>query len=344
MYKTLGRLFLVHHANIDILKSLINIKCMAEYQILRTWEVETSINQLLHQASGEYYNNLNFIFMLPSIIMSSAMGTLGLINTSSSDSEGILAVNILITCFGFLTAALTMTHNFLNIQSLQTTHSFHAAEYSKISREIKMHIYLSQTKVKVYANIAEYIKSCRTRIDKLIESAHDIPVHIEAKMSAKIDEIRRQELAEVNELIALSNRNHEELRQHNVNIDDLCALSEVHVLGERRSESPNNDEVKKPEDDSDEDIRILNRRKSNESDESNESDKSNGLIKSALAKMSSLYTPASIGTSNDVQTRLSLDVFYKHRNNNAGKGECDAGELLSRNTKRQSWRSNLNLD
>ena len=152
---------------------------MAEFQILRTWEVETSINQLLHQASGEYYTNLHFIFMLPSILMSSAMGTLGLVNSSNSGAgESLLAVNILITCFGFLTAALTMTHNLLNIESLQTAHSFHAAEYSKISREIKMHIYLSQTKVKVYANMAEYIKSCRTRIDKLIESARDIPNHI----------------------------------------------------------------------------------------------------------------------------------------------------------------------
>lgn len=316
---------------------------MAEFQILRTWEVETSINQLLHQASGEYYRNLHFMFMLPSVLMSSAMGTLGLVNSSNSSAgDGILAVNILITCFGFLTAALTMTHNLLNIQSLHTAHSFHAAEYSKVSREIKMHIYLSQTKVKVYANIAEYIKSCRTRIDKLIESAQDIPTHIEIKMSDKIDEIRTKELAEVNELIALSNKNNEELEEQNINIHDLSALSEVLVLDSRRSIEGSPEKIVHSDN---EDIRVLNRRKSSESDDSKTSEESKASsqgIRSTLAKMSDLYSPA-ISNSNDVQTRLSLDVFYKHRSNyvnDSGDGE----QLVSRNTKRRTMRNSHNID
>ena len=312
---------------------------MAEYQILRTWEVETSINQLLHQASGEYYTNLNFMFMLPSIIMSSAMGTLGLVNSSnSSRDDGILAVNILITCFGFLTAALTMTHNFLNIQSLQTTHCFHAAEYSKISREIKMHIYLSQTKVKVYANIAEYIKSCRTRIDKLIESAHDIPSHIEKKMSTKVDEIRTKELAEVNELIALSKLNNDELRRQNVSIQDLCALSEVYVLDERRT-----DEKSFHNQNCSIDGILDNRRKSGDS-EGNKSEASQTDDKDMIVPLrsSSPSINSTTSGSNDVQKRLSLDVFYKSLNNLGG--ECNAEQLLSRKVNRRSWRSNLSLD
>ena len=322
---------------------LLYIQCdpnMAEFQILRTWEVETSINQLLHQASGEYYTNLHFMFMLPSILMSSAMGTLGLVNSSNSSAgDSILAVNILITCFGFLTAALTMTHNLLNIQSLQTAHSFHAAEYSKISREIKMHIYLSQTKVKVYANIAEYIKSCRTRIDKLIESARDIPTHIESSMSEKIDEIRQKELAEVNELIALSKKNNKELIERNVTIEDLSALSEVLVLDERNSSESAEDRV-----DSDEEMRTSNRRNSHDSYGSKTSDESKESqgIRSTLAKMSDLYSPA-ISNSNDVQTRLSLDVFYKHRSNSANDSG-DGEHLVSRNTERRTMRSGLNID
>jgi hypothetical protein len=311
---------------------------MAEYQILRTWEVETSINQLLHQASGEYYTNLNFMFMLPSIIMSSAMGTLGLVNSSnSSRDDGILAVNILITCFGFLTAALTMTHNFLNIQSLQTTHCFHAAEYSKISREIKMHIYLSQTKVKVYANIAEYIKSCRTRIDKLIESAHDIPSHIEKKMSTKVDEIRTKELAEVNELIALSKVNNDELKRQNVDIQDLCALSEVYVLDERRL-----DEKSFHNQNCSIDVILDNRRKSGDS-EGNKSEASQTEDMIAPLRSSSPSINSTTSGSNDVQKRLSLDVFYKNLNSLGGE-YSNAEQLLSRKVNRRSWRSNLSLD
>lgn len=177
---------------------------MTEFKILRSWEVETSVNHLLHSSSSEYYSRLNIIFMIPIIIFSSSTGTLGLMNSNSSQmiiSNNVNVISLIVGVLGLLSAMLTTIHNFLGIQKLQSTHNFHSVEYTKISREIKMHIYLSETDVKIYANIAEYIKQCRSKIDKLIETAPEIPRHIETNLKHEIKYLRSEENNELSEII-----------------------------------------------------------------------------------------------------------------------------------------------
>ena len=183
---------------------------MAEFKILKGWELETNANHLLHEKSTEYYSRLNFYFMIPIIILSSSTGTLGLLNAGETQFAIVNDVNmisIVIGLCGFVTAILTTIHNFLNIQKLEANHNNHAIEYSKISKEIKMHIYLSETDVSVYSNIAEYIKQCKTKIDKLIESAPTIPSHVENSLDSKLQEMRDNNADEIDELITLVTRN-----------------------------------------------------------------------------------------------------------------------------------------
>jgi len=183
---------------------------MAEFKILKGWELETNTYHLLHEKSTEYYSRLNFYFMIPIIILSSSTGTLGLLNAGETQYaiiNGVNIISIFIGSFGFITAILTTIHNFLNIQKLEANHNNHAIEYSKISKEIKLHIYLSETDVKVYSNIAEYIKQCKQKIDKLIESAPTIPSHVEISLDSKIKEIRQNHSDEIDELITLVTRN-----------------------------------------------------------------------------------------------------------------------------------------
>lgn len=179
---------------------------MAEFKILKGWELETHAYHLLHEKSTEYYSRLNFYFMIPIIILSSSTGTLGLLNASETKFyivNGVNIISIFIGIFGFVTAILTTIHNFLNIQKLESNHNNHAIEYSKISKEIKMHIYLSDTDVKVYSNIAEYIKQCKQNIDKLIESAPIIPSHVENSLDLKLKKIKNNHADEIDELITL---------------------------------------------------------------------------------------------------------------------------------------------
>ena len=186
---------------------------MAEFKILKGWELETNTYHLLHEKSTEYYSRLNFYFMIPIIILSSSTGTLGLLSASETQFafvNGVNLISIFIGLFGFITAILTTIHNFLNIQKLEANHNSHSIEYSKISKEIKMHIYLSDTDVKVYSNIAEYIKQCKQNIDKLIESAPTIPSHVENSLDSKLKEIRHNHSSEIDELITLVTQNNNE--------------------------------------------------------------------------------------------------------------------------------------
>ena len=286
---------------------------MAEFKILKTWELETSINQILHQQAANHYSRLNMFFMLPIIFMSSALGTLGFVTSGSGgmggECEADQTINILMGCFGYVSAILTTTHNFLNIQKLQATHSLHAVEYSKISRDIKMHIYLSETDVKVYANIAEYIKQCRTKIDKLIESADDIPSFIEKRVSYQVEDIRKAESKELNELIQLSKQNDADINDNTLDINDMTDLSEILVVKERRK---SRDGRHKPGDNRE----GAKTRKSDESAASSaESGKSGESGESAGSKSSSEESRGDSKNSSDnsdkIQERLSLDTFFR---------------------------------
>ena len=187
---------------------------MAEFKILKTWELETNANHLLHEKSSEYYSRMNLYFMLPIMILSSSTGTLGALNVDKSqfmNVNGINIISVFIAIFGFVTAILTTIHNLLNIQKLEANHNYHAVEYSKISKEIKLHIFLSDTDMKVYSNMAEYIKQCKQKIDKLIESAPMIPYHVENSLDSKLKELRDSHSGEIDELITLVTRNSDEI-------------------------------------------------------------------------------------------------------------------------------------
>ena len=233
---------------------------MAEFKILKGWELETNAYHLLHEKSTEYYSRLNFYFMIPIIILSSSTGTLGLLNVGETQFaiiNGINVISIFIGSFGFITAILTTIHNFLNIQKLEANHNNHAIEYSKISKEIKMHIYLSETDVSVYSNIAEYIKQCKTKIDKLIESAPIIPSHVENSLEFKLKEIRDNHSGEIDELITLVTRNSNEIVCKDLQLqsrtNDIKITIDTPQLCERRNseiESRNSKEIKRISQDS----------------------------------------------------------------------------------------------
>lgn len=213
---------------------------MAEFKILKGWELETNAYHLLHEKSTEYYSRLNFYFMIPIIILSSSTGTLGLLNAGETQFaiiNGVNLISIFIGLFGFITAILTTIHNFLNIQKLEANHNSHSIEYSKISKEIKMHIYLSDTDVKVYSNIAEYIKQCKQKIDKLIESAPTIPSHVENSLDSKLKEIRDNHAGEIDELITLVTRNSNEIvckDDVRITVMDTIESNESYELNENK--------------------------------------------------------------------------------------------------------------
>lgn len=171
---------------------------MAEFKILKIWEIETSINWLLHSTTAEYYSRVNNTYMIPIIILSSTTGTLGLVNANGNSLiiHDINITSIFIGLFGFIGAMMTTIYNFLGIQRLQSTHTFHSIEYNKIARDIKIHIYLSETDQKIHEHAKEYIKQCRVKIDKLMETAPEIPQHITLKLKMKIDAIENDDTCE----------------------------------------------------------------------------------------------------------------------------------------------------
>ena len=90
-----------------------------------------------------------------------------------------------------------------------------------------MHIYLSDTDVKVYSNIAEYIKQCKQKIDKLIESAPSIPSHVENSLDSKLKEIRNKYGNEIDELINLVSHSDNNIQSKLTNDNKIKVLDTI---------------------------------------------------------------------------------------------------------------------
>ena len=63
----------------------------------------------------------------------------------------------------------------MTVPELQQDHHIHYKEYNKLSREITTELILSNTDDRTYANLGEFIKICRTRLDRLRDSSPQIP-------------------------------------------------------------------------------------------------------------------------------------------------------------------------
>lgn len=154
-----------------------------EITLLSEWFIIIQEQEDMHRKAFSYYKRINYCIMIPIIIFTGVSGAIGFANVDASYNKNNTAkyINIwyLINgCLGVSSAILTTIYNFMSIPELQQDHHFHHKEYNKLAREISTELILSNTNDKTYANLGEYIKVCKTRIDRLRDSSPQIPEFI----------------------------------------------------------------------------------------------------------------------------------------------------------------------
>lgn len=150
-----------------------------EYKLLRSWEKLMKLNEIMHRKSYEYYRCLNISLMIPITIFSGLSGVVGI--ATIKDDDASIKFNIIALINGILgisAAILTTIYNFLGVPESQQIHHLHCSEYNKIAREISTELILIKANDNIYANLGEFIKICRYRIDRLIDNSPPIPSYI----------------------------------------------------------------------------------------------------------------------------------------------------------------------
>lgn len=166
--------------------------------LLKEWMERAEDSSWLHARSFTHYRLMNYFFMIPIIVMSSAAGVVNLTNSSVSTSceEGstqdrLQYIQLGIGILGVTTAALTAVYNFIKVGEKQQAHAMYSAQFEKLAREIKVETVLSDSTMQTYTDIGVLLKECQDDFDELTDQAPSIPGFIERRLD-RLKEKRAQ--------------------------------------------------------------------------------------------------------------------------------------------------------
>jgi hypothetical protein len=143
--------------------------------ILKKWSEIGSSYRYLHDKSFMKYNSQNLRFALPVIVISTITGTANF--AQKSFPEAWSAYVPLGIGFLNLTAGLiTTVAQFLRVSELLEGHRSASIAYSKFSRNISVELSLPVSQRT--NNGFDFIVTCRTELDRLIEQSPNIPTKI----------------------------------------------------------------------------------------------------------------------------------------------------------------------
>ena len=146
-----------------------------EIDLLARWFEICNNYSHLHHLSFEYYRRVNYLMMLPIMMITTFSGSFNLV---LSFYPTLLYIQILLGILGLIAGMVSSMYNFLEIPQLQEQHNLYSARFEKYGRTIEMELVLCKNKSKTYASLAEFIKIIKSEIDHLVDNGPYIPVHI----------------------------------------------------------------------------------------------------------------------------------------------------------------------
>ena len=146
-----------------------------EIDLLARWFEICNNYSHLHHLSFEYYRRVNYLMMLPIMMITTFSGSFNLV---LSFYPTLLYIQILLGILGLIAGMVSSMYNFLEIPQHQEQHNLYSARFEKYGRTIEMELVLCKNKSKTYASLAEFIKIIKSEIDHLVDNGPYIPVHI----------------------------------------------------------------------------------------------------------------------------------------------------------------------
>ena len=143
--------------------------------ILKDWAEMAASYRWLHSRSYNEYKKQNMYFALPVIIISTITGTANFAQSSFPPSVQPYAP-AMIGFFNLTAGLITTIAQFLRVSEQMEGHRASSVEYGKLARNIEVELSLPAHERS--ASGLEYIKKCRSEIDRLIEQSPDIPMSI----------------------------------------------------------------------------------------------------------------------------------------------------------------------
>lgn len=150
--------------------------------LINKWKQECIILEHQHARAMSYYQKLNYIIMISSILLSglaSASSLTIVSNTNENCSNNQSTLLIILNSIGILSSILISVHRFIGLSELQQQHDTYSDMYASLSNDISMNIALENGECTVFRTLDEFSKHVKSRLDVLIDKAPPIPKYIE---------------------------------------------------------------------------------------------------------------------------------------------------------------------
>jgi hypothetical protein len=143
--------------------------------ILKDWSEQGSCYRWMHERSYQIYKKSNMRYSIPVIVISTITGTANFAQGSFPASAQVWAP-LIIGTLNLAAGLITTIAQYLRVAELLEGHRAASIAYAKLSRSIAVELSLPANERSMKG--IEYIKQCRTDIDRLIEQSPSIPPEI----------------------------------------------------------------------------------------------------------------------------------------------------------------------
>jgi hypothetical protein len=147
----------------------------SETNILKRWGEISASYRLLHDRAFREFQRKSYSLTIPVIIMSTLSGTASFA-VKSFPEEYQVFVPMVIGGINIIVGIIQTITQFLRVNELTEAHRVASCSYGKFSRNIVTELSLPPCE-RSYSGL-DYIRLCRSEMDRLIEQSPIIPMHI----------------------------------------------------------------------------------------------------------------------------------------------------------------------
>lgn len=140
--------------------------------LVKDWFRRARENQFTHYACSNYFSKMNYILGIPTIILSTLVGTAVFL---SLDNQSIGNYKVAIGIVSMLACVFSALQTFLGFSERAEKHRLTATGYANVRRELEM---LKTFPIEDNMELSKKIETLKIEIDHLANSAQEVPRRI----------------------------------------------------------------------------------------------------------------------------------------------------------------------
>ena len=140
--------------------------------LIKDWFRRVRENQFTHYACGNYFSRLNYMLGIPTIILSTVVGTAVFV---SLDNQAVGNYKIAIGIISMLASVFATLHTFLGFSQRAEKHRLTATGYASVRRELEL---IKTFPIENSVELSKKLETIKIQIDHLAESSEEVPKRV----------------------------------------------------------------------------------------------------------------------------------------------------------------------